>query len=220
MKYGKTRPYGDRMFWLKLAWMSVVLATVIVPPATALPAVYPVVETEELVYQFEPANNGSHPMWCRGSTTIVRAGEHLFASGMETLADVPPLNNCRWLLFQRKPGGWEQVAVDERGRTREPSPLAIYNDGRLFLSANPTLVTDRQAEGGGPAKPELLVFDVDAPEAGYERLTPLEFRRQCRSNIPCPLIIPPRPGQVPNPRNTLRSWGSATSQPWGMLASP
>ena len=55
----------------------------------------PVVEIEEDVYTFTNANNGAGPMWCHGSTCLVRSGEHLFASGIETVAEAKPINNCR-----------------------------------------------------------------------------------------------------------------------------
>ncbi len=131
----------------------------------------PAVEVEEDVYTYEPADNGAGPMWCGGSTCLARVGESLFASGIETLKDAKPLNNCRWLLFQRAASGWEQVMADPVGRTREPSPLAAFPDGRLFLSANPTLVTNREAYNG-PARPEILQFDARKPKGGFERLEP------------------------------------------------
>lgn len=59
----------------------------------------PVVEIEEDVYSFEPADNGAGPMWCHGSTCLARLGDNIFASGLETLKDARPLNNCRWMLF-------------------------------------------------------------------------------------------------------------------------
>ena len=37
----------------------------------------PVVEVEENVYNFTPANNGAGPMWCSGSTCAVRIDERL-----------------------------------------------------------------------------------------------------------------------------------------------
>jgi hypothetical protein len=46
-------------------------------------------------------------MWCHGNTCLVRLGDDVFASGLETLQDYAPLNNCRWTLFQREPGGWQ-----------------------------------------------------------------------------------------------------------------
>jgi len=125
----------------------------------------PVVEVEEEVYRFEPANNGSGPLWCHGSTCLVRVGGDVFASGIETLKGIKPLNNCRWLLFQRAAGGWQLQQSDPGGRTREPCPLACFANGPVFLSANPTLVTDPNAHAG-PARPEVLEFnpaDLRAP---------------------------------------------------------
>src|SRR5690606_30711106 len=80
----------------------------------------PVIEIEEDVYRYEPANNGAGPMWCHGSTCLVRIGDDLFAGGLETLPGAKPLNNCRWMLFRRGPQGWQKMCVDASGRTREP----------------------------------------------------------------------------------------------------
>ena len=68
----------------------------------------PVVEIEEDVYTYTNASNGAGPMWCGGSTCLVRSGDHLFASGLETVAAAKPLNNCRWLL---KRGQFSQSTV-------------------------------------------------------------------------------------------------------------
>ena len=120
----------------------------------------PVVEIEEDVYERQPLNNGSGPMWCSGSTCLVRIGDRVFASGMEKLPDAQPLNNSRWTLFERQVDGW-RLLQSGAGRTREPSPLVGFPDGRLFLSANPTLVP-ASAQGGGPARPEILQFSASA----------------------------------------------------------
>jgi hypothetical protein len=132
----------------------------------------PIVEAEEEVYRYEPANNGAGPMWCSGSTCLVRVGTNLFASGLETLPDCKPLNNCRWMLFQRTPTGWIKQQSDPTGRTREPSPIAAFPDGRLFLSVNPTLVTNRDAYSG-PARPEILQFSANDPQAPFKTLAPV-----------------------------------------------
>lgn len=121
----------------------------------------PSVEIEEDVYTYTNANNGAGPMWCSGSTSLVRAGGELFASGLETVGDAKPLNNCRWILFRRGSNGWDRVYVDN-GRTREPSPLATLDDGRVFLSANPTLGSGAEPNGG-PARPNLFQFSVRDP---------------------------------------------------------
>jgi hypothetical protein len=131
----------------------------------------PEVECEEDMYSYAPANNGAGPMWCHGSTCLVRTGEELFASGLETLPDAKPLNNCRWTLFTRKASGWEMVPTGETGRTREPSPMAVFGDGRVFVSGNPTLTTNRETYSG-PARPEVYEFGSDRGTS-FKRLVPV-----------------------------------------------
>ncbi len=132
---------------------------------------YPTVVIEEDVYSYEPADNGAGPMWCHGSTSLARIGRDLFVAGLETLPNAKPLNNCRWMLFQRGPHRWQKVYVDLSGRTREPSPLVGFPDGRLFVSTNPTLNTDPNAYAG-PARPELVLFNAKAPSRPVETLIP------------------------------------------------
>jgi hypothetical protein len=129
----------------------------------------PVVEAEETVYHFRPANNGAGPLWCHGSTCLVRSGDRVVASGLETLPNLQPLNNCRWVLFERGAGGWRRSQEDREGRTREPCPLAVLADGRLILSSNPTLVPDAPS---GPARPEILEFSATNTTAGFKREWP------------------------------------------------
>ena len=82
------------------------------PRVTAADDIVPVVETEEDIYSYTDAQNGAGPMWCTGSTTLVRTGDRLFASGLETIPDAKPLNNCRWMLFLRENNGWTRVRAD------------------------------------------------------------------------------------------------------------
>jgi hypothetical protein len=131
----------------------------------------PIVEVEEDVYGFHPAHNGASPMWCYGSTCLVRMGDEVFASGLETLADAKPLNNVRWTLWKRTARGWQLQQADPEDRTREPCPLGCFTYGRLFLSVNPTLVEDPEARAG-PARPEILQFRADDPKAPYRTLLP------------------------------------------------
>ena len=63
----------------------VLFALVFAPTAGSRPLSQPVVEVEENIYSFEPANNGAGPMWCNGSTCLVSLGDDLFASGLETI---------------------------------------------------------------------------------------------------------------------------------------
>ncbi len=130
----------------------------------------PVVEIEEEVYRYTPADNGADPMWCYGSTCLVRIGEEVFASGIETLKGVPPLNNVRWKLFRRGRQRWEVQQVDKVHRTREPCPLAGLPGGRVFLSVNPTLTP--AGARAGRARPEILEFSAADPKAPFKALLP------------------------------------------------
>jgi len=142
----------------------------LIPFALGAGAPRPVVEAEEEVYSFEPANNGAGPMWCHGNTCIVRVGEKIFASGIETLKGVKPLNNCVPLLFERKASGWKLIFRGQ-GRTREPCPLAAFPDGRVFLSINPTVAPPEARSG--PAEPRILEFSAADPSKKPEVLVPL-----------------------------------------------
>ncbi|NLH42809.1 MAG: hypothetical protein GX448_13305 [Planctomycetes bacterium] len=155
---------------MKLAyfWLAAIVPTLCVTSGAAL---RPVVEVEEDVYNYEPANNGAGPMWCHGSTCLVRIGQDVFASGLETIPNAKPLNNCRWMLFHRGRQGWQKTCVDASGRTREPCPLAGFSDGRLFLSANPTLNTDPNAYSG-PARAEILRFSPQDAGKPVETILP------------------------------------------------
>ncbi len=129
------------------------------------------IEVEETVYSFVSPNNGTNPLWCYGNTCIVRHGEEVFASGVETLEGVPPYNNIRWLLFKRDKEGWKLVQKDEKDLTREPSPLTVFPDGRIFLSVNPTLRPNE--EGSAPAEPRVLRFSASEIEAPYKTILPV-----------------------------------------------
>lgn len=146
------------------AAVSILLLSAPLAPAATPRPLEPVVEVEEEVYSYEPPGNGSGPLWCHGSTCICRIGERVFASGIETIPGAKPLNNVRWTLHERAGEGWKLVRRDEEGRTREPSPIASFPDGRIFLSVNPTLASPDSYSG--PAEPRILAFssvDIAAP---------------------------------------------------------
>jgi len=147
------------------------LALVTIVNVACAGALRPTVVVEEDVYSYESADNGAGPMWCHGSTSLARIGSDLFAAGLETLPDAKPLNNCRWMLFHRGATGWTKTYVDTSGRTREPSPVVGFPDGRLFVSVNPTLNTDLDAYSG-PARPELVLFRAEAPTQPVETIVP------------------------------------------------
>ena len=159
------------------SWVLGMCLLAVIPPcngplaAAAAAVVDPVVEAEEDVYSYTGAQNGAGPMWCSGSTSLARVGDRVFAAGLETIPDAQPLNNCRWMLFVRENDGWTRVRVDADGRTREPSPIAAFPDGRVFVSVNPTLGKGPEPNGG-PARPDVLQFNADDLTAAPVSLAP------------------------------------------------
>ena len=79
--------------WLRVALSSLLMALATWTSLAQAESLRHVVEVEEDVYSYEPANNGAGPLWCFGSTCLVRTPNGLFASGLETLRDAKPLNN-------------------------------------------------------------------------------------------------------------------------------
>ena len=108
-----------------LAWLGLAAQVGFSADSAASPnvpaAVRPVVEVEEEVYSYQPADNGSGPMWCGGSTCLVRIGEEVFASGVETLEGFKPLNNCRWTLFKRMEDSQQCHPSGQKHRRPRPS---------------------------------------------------------------------------------------------------
>jgi len=137
---------------------------------TKEPGVSFVIEIEEPVYKYEPADNGANPMWCHGNTCIVRFNDDVFASGLETIENAKPRSNLRWMFFRRDDSEWHLIAKDTLERTREPSPLGLLADGRLFLSANPSRTPIDAYDG--PAEPQLLQFSAQNPEKSFQILYP------------------------------------------------
>lgn len=135
------------------------------------PPVRMTVAAEETVYSSRYSNNGASPLWCFNNSCVVRVGGDVFVSGYERVPGAQPLNDCRWVLWQRTAAGWRRAQADEQGRTREPSPLACLPDGRLLLSANPTLLAP-EASGGGTARPVLLAFSAAQPHAPPQTWVP------------------------------------------------
>ncbi len=130
----------------------------------------PVVEVEEDVYSYTAANNGAGPMWTHGNTCLVRVGDELLASGLETLSGYKPLNNVRWTLFRRLADGWKLASKGEGTHEREPCPMVAFPDGRVFLSVNPN--ASKPQEYDGAATPQVLEFSASNPNMPPKTLTP------------------------------------------------
>ena len=78
-----------RLVFAQLAVLLAAAGTGVGQPASQ-DALLPRVEVEEDVYRYEPANNGAGPMWCFGNTCVVRAGQRVWVSGLETIAGAAP----------------------------------------------------------------------------------------------------------------------------------
>ncbi|HXK94231.1 MAG TPA: hypothetical protein PKV38_11155 [bacterium] len=120
--------------------------------------VRPAVQVEEDIVRVEPPNNGAGPLWCYGAPLLVRSGEWIFASIMETSQDVPPLCNTRWRLWERTEKGWMVLHQDERFRNREPCPLVLLGEETLLLSANSS--TQPPGTQYGPCEPNVFRFGL------------------------------------------------------------
>lgn len=133
--------------------------------ANAEPVFAPLtVITEEVVTRFSAADNGAGPLWAYGSTNIIRDGDAVYVSIIETGKDVPPLCNTRWQIWKRGDVGseaetrktenrdtetsdqntleadaWRIVASEREYRQREPCPIVRLGGGELLLSANPSI---------------------------------------------------------------------------------
>lgn len=126
---------------------------------------------EDDIYKYVPANNGAGPMWANGMTCVVRLGDRVFASGLETLPEVEGLNKCRWLLFKRYDSGWKLEARDLINLNREPCSLSVFNDQKILLSVNP-----KQADSCSEyclTHPEILSFNAEKLQFPYDRLLPV-----------------------------------------------
>ncbi len=128
------------------------------------------VEAEEVVTRYTPANNGAGPLWCYGSTVIARQGGNVFLSVIETGEDIPLLCNTRWQLWRRSANGWKLEQSENEYRQREPCPLAVFHEGPVFLSVNPS--TEPAGTKYGPCKSLVLQFDPTNPAGPAKIHTP------------------------------------------------
>lgn len=151
-------PRGGQRILRRALGITALLASLAArPPASAAEPPRVRVEVEEKVYDYQDPQNGAGPMWCRGSTCLVRHGDRVIASGLEVVPGAKPLNNCRWTLYERADQGWQRIRAAVLYLTREPCPLAVLGDGRVILSTHPTLAPDQPQ---GPSRPELIVFQA------------------------------------------------------------
>ena len=144
--------------WAVVSWLGCL---------SGLGAVEPVTEVEEVVATCEPPGNGAGPLWCYGAPLLVRQGDLVFASAMETGAGVPPLCNTRWRLYRRDAEGWDLMRHEADFREREPCPLASPGPGKLLLSVNPS--TEPPGTAVRAVRPAPAPRRRPAPRSGADR---------------------------------------------------
>ncbi len=159
---------------MKNAYWSLFLALVVTcNPAkgqTSPPLPTPEILTESEVFTLVPPDNGSGPLWSFGCTQIVRTGDDVYVSAMETGPDIPLLCNTRWRLLKREGDSWRMIAQDERYRQREPCSIAVLSPTRLALYVNDSL----EAPGVkyGKCLPILRVFHLPGDPPQQYTITP------------------------------------------------
>lgn len=119
------------------------------------------VETQEKVYDFVSPNNGSGPTWSQGCATVLRIGDEVVVSQMETGEDVPLLCNTRWRVLTRQEDGWRLFAEPDGYRQREPAVLARTSGDAFFLYVNDSV--EPPGTKYGLCNPHLLKFDLGQP---------------------------------------------------------
>jgi hypothetical protein len=138
----------------------------------------PVVEViaEEDVYPFVNPNNGSGPLWSFGCTPIVRVGDDVVVSQMETGEGVPLLCNTRWILRRRSNDGrranvsWRVIAEADGYRQREPTSLGVTSDGAIYLNVNDS--TEPPGTKYGACDPHILTYSLADPSVNGRRISP------------------------------------------------
>jgi hypothetical protein len=143
--------------------MACLLMLMVVGPNVAADDASPVMrpDVEETVARTVPPENGAGPLWSYGAPLLVRQGDRVFTSVMETGKDVPRLCNTRWRLFRRGASGWDSPAHAVAFREREPCPLVLAAPDRLLLSVNPS--TQPPGTEYGPCDPHLLRLSPEQP---------------------------------------------------------
>lgn len=121
-----------------------------------------IMEIEETVATCASPGNGAGPFWCYGAPLVVRRGDDVFVSAMETGEGVEPLCNTRWRLFRKhNDDDWKMLQAEENFREREPCPIIGFSSGKILLSINPS--TQPPGTKYGPCDPHLLEFSAAEP---------------------------------------------------------
>ncbi len=146
---------------------------IVLTPAIAQ-SVEPVVLCDEMVAQYLSPDNGAGPLWCYGAPLVVRTGEHIFISVMETGENIRPYCNTRWQLFERSDQGWAKVLVENKYQQREPCPIAAISKDQLIISSHPEIRrrSDRADEKASFCEDILLSVQLNKIKSPPDAIRP------------------------------------------------
>jgi len=149
-------------------------ACLIVLAPVVAQSVEPVILYDETVAEYLPPNNGAGPLWCYGSPLVVRSGERVFISVMETGKDAKPYSNTRWQILERTDSGWIKVLVENKYQQREPCPIAALSEDQLIISSHPEIRrrSDRADEKASFCKDILLSVPLDKIKSPPDAIRP------------------------------------------------
>lgn len=128
---------------------------------------------QETICRVRDTKNGASPLWCYGSTAIMRLGDKVVATVPANDNNVLPLADRHIELYAKTGDGpWQKIWHDMRF-TREPAPILRRDDQSIWISLNPSEkdVPIGQGIEYGPAIPTLALFDLTKQgEPTLERL--------------------------------------------------
>ena len=127
------------------------------------------VEVEEDAFSHGELGHGIYALWNYGSTTLVRQGDTVVASGIGRLDDRRPLNNviCR-LGVRNDDGAWVWRDVAESAPTREPCPVGIDRASSEILLTT-SRVLDLARDEYVASEPAVTWFRLDDGKLTYRR---------------------------------------------------
>jgi len=126
-------PIGGRTFRWTSVFTALLASTSLAEAATVN------IQVQESAFTYTDPGNGAAALWNYPSTTLVREGSRIIASGVTYASWGVGVNKFGCTLGTRDDsgGGWTWIPVNRGGTTREPCPIAVDRArGMLFMTAN------------------------------------------------------------------------------------
>ena len=130
-----------------------------------------------MAFTYPDPHNGASALWNYPSTTIVREGNRVIASGIIYASWGVGVNNFACVLGARNDlgGGWNWTVVNRGGPTREPCPIAIDRvRSKLFMTINIPRDQQHPTSNTEPAILGWATSSIGPTEATY--VTPWSHR--------------------------------------------